>query len=135
MNSDLLKRLLAKGKGAIDELGNIPGRFRAAKLGGDEAAGKAFRTGREGPWGQTAGGKATNMSANLDDGLNAGTAPSTGPLATDIYAQRPFSQAEMLKRKLAMMSPQQQAALIAAMGGGAGLAAGGLGGYMAGNDE
>jgi hypothetical protein len=120
MQGNLLKSLLSKG--------------RAAMLGGDEAmagAGK-FRSGGKGPWGQTAGGARTNMSAGLDDGLNAGTLPSAGPVGMPMQTMRPLNEMDKIKMLLARMTPEQKAALL---GAGGGLAAGGLGGYMAGGEE
>jgi hypothetical protein len=130
MKGELLKRLMSK-------IGGLPAKRRAAMLGGDEVAGQAFKTGRKGPWGQTAGGAQTNVSSGLDDipGAQGVGGPSGGPL-TDPMTMRPFSSAEMLKRKLAQMTPEQRAMLMGGAGGlGAGLGAGGLGGYMMGDDE
>jgi subtilisin family serine protease len=128
MNANLLENLLAK-------LGGIPGKFRAAKLGGDEAmagAKKAFRTGRQaGPDYMSAGGKSTAAPEMSDlTALELGRA-SSGPLG-EAAKIGPFDNIEKLKMMLKNLSPQQKAALLAGTGG---LGAGGLGGYMMGDEE
>lgn len=135
MKSELLKRLLKRGKGVIkagqgkiDDLGRVA---RTAMAGGDEVTGQAFRTGRKGPWGQTAGGQPTNTVGTIDDTLFRGDGPTMGDLSTEVYSMRSMGAMDQLKRKLAMLTPEQKAAL---MGAGGGLAAGGLGGYMMGDE-
>lgn len=135
MKSELLKRLLAKGKGVlqagqskVEDLGRVA---RTAMAGGDEVTGQAFKTGRKGPWGQSAGGGGVNQAGSIDDTVFRGDGPSMGDLSTDVFSMRPMSAMDSLKRKLAMMTPEQKAAL---MGAGGGLAAGGLGGYLMGDE-
>jgi hypothetical protein len=134
MKGELLKRLMAK-LGDIKQAGSA--RKMAKGLGGDETAGAAFKTG-QGIGGRTPGGKPFGgPSSGLDDmpGAQNFAGPSSGPLS-DPITMRPFSNAEMLKRKLAQMTPEQRAMLMGGAGGlGAGLGAGGLGGYMMGDDE
>ena len=129
MDSNLLKALLSKA-------GGIPGKLRAAMLGGDEAmagaagAGK-FKTGGKGYSSMGAGGKyAEPGAASAETGLGMGR-PVGGPLATDVQSIRPMDNMEKLKMMLARMTPEQKAALL---GAGGGLAVGGLGGYMAGGE-
>lgn len=125
MNSDLLKQLLSKGKGMAEKI--MP-KFRSAKAFEDEVTGQAFNTGRKGPWGQTAGGARANFEG---DGNFVGSDGLTGgPIAMDLQKMRPLNEWDMIKRKLAMLTPEQKAALMA---GTAGLGAGGIGGYMAGD--
>jgi hypothetical protein len=125
MDSNLLKNLLSKA-------GGLPGKFRAAMLGGDDVAGKAFRTGNKGAGNVSAGGgrgMPGPMSSKTDLEFSG---PMGGPLATDVQSINPMGMSEKLKRLLANMTPEQKAALMA---GGAGLGAGGLGGYLAGDSE
>jgi hypothetical protein len=136
MKSELLKRLLAKGKGAIkagqSKMEDLGRNARAAMAGGDEVTGQAFRTGRKGhPWGQSPGGASVNQAGTIDDSLFRGDGPLMGDLSTDVFSMRPMGAMDQLKRKLAMMTPEQKAAL---MGAGGGLAAGGLGGYLMGDE-
>ena len=122
MDSSLLTNLLKKA-------GNIPGRFRAARLGGDEAAagaGQAFRTGNKGAANVSAGG-GRGIPGPMDDFAG----PQGGALATDVQSINPLGMSEKLKMLLARMTPEQKAALMA---GGAGLGVGGLGGYLAGDE-
>lgn len=134
MNSDLLKRLMQKA-------GDIPGRFRSAMLGGDEAmagAKKAFRSGGSGPagvdprWGVGPGGKYGKPNATSDaTDLELYRQPG-GALSTDVAQMSPLGGMDKLKMLLARMTPAQRAALLA---GGAGVGAGGLGGYLAGGSD
>jgi hypothetical protein len=128
MNSNLLKNLLSK-------LGDLPGRARAAMAGGDDlmaGAGK-FRTGGDGGQGfiNAGGGAARHANPNTERGIEMYRQPG-GAISTEVQRMVPFDNIEKLKALLARMSPEQKAALMA---GGAGLGAGGLGGYLAGDGE
>jgi hypothetical protein len=121
MKSNLLKNLMAKfgkkGAGSADDVGAAAARSKAAGLGGDDMEagfGNSFRPG------------ATPSAFEPTMGAGAGMGGAMGPA----NSQRPFSEWEILKQKLARMSPEQKAALV---GAGGGLAAGGLGGYIAGD--
>jgi hypothetical protein len=125
LNSDLLKRLMKKfGKGpaaATDDVGGAfanRARANAKTFGGDEgmAGSGAFRPGES---------STSPFSAKMGPGAGTG-----GPLG-DPITMRPLNEWELLKRKLSQLSPEQRAAI---MGAGGGLAAGGLGGYMAGDE-
>ena len=108
----------AGAAGAADDVGAAAARSKAAGLGGDDMEagfGNSFRPGSAPPSG-----------FNPTMGPGAGMGGAMGPA----NSQRPFTEWEILKQKLARMSPEQKAAL---MGAGGGLAAGGLGGYMAGD--
>ena len=128
MNGNLLKTLLAKA-------GGVPSKVRAAMAGGDEAMGgigAKFRSGGKGPYGApgaTAGGQVSQgMPLSEGSALELGR-PAGGPMA--MMGGEP-GMSEKLKMLLARMTPEQKAALL---GAGGGLAAGGLGGYMAGDEE
>jgi hypothetical protein len=133
MKGNLLKTLMAKfgrkgaGKAAAGEADDVGAAFatrarkNAENLGGDEPMagfGHSFKPGQGG-----------EFSPNMGPGAGRG-----GPMGMPFEptTQRPFSDFEMLKKKLANMNPAQRAALLA---GGAGLGAGGLGGYMMGDEE
>jgi hypothetical protein len=127
MKSDLLKNLMkkfgfggAKAEGGMGEAFAARARANAKGFGGDEPAagfGHSFTP-----------GKSTGSTFDPTMGPGAGTGGAVGAA----NQTRAFSDWEILKQKLARMTPEQKAAL---MGAGGGLAAGGLGGYLAGEGE
>lgn len=128
MDANLLKNLLSK-------MGGLPGKARAAMAGGDDVmagAGK-FRTGGDGGQGfvNAGGGAARRPNPNTETAIELGR-PAGGAISTEVQQMRALGLDERLKMLLARMSPEQKAALMA---GGAGLGAGGLGGYLAGDEE
>jgi hypothetical protein len=127
---DLLKNLLKKfgykgaakaeeGAAGMGEAFAQRARQNAADFGGDEgmaAFGHRFTPG-------SSSGSTFEPTMGPGAGMGGGVGPAN--------QMRAFSDWEILKQKLANMTPAQKAALLS---GGGGLAAGGLGGYLMGDD-
>jgi hypothetical protein len=120
---DLLKTLLSKGK-RFAGIGEEAAAARRGAALGDDVAGAPFVSGRV---------PNTPKGAVGPDGMPISDMPGgASDLMPAMSGMRPLNAEERIKMLLARMSPQQKAALLAGSGG---LAAGGLGGYMAGGDE
>jgi hypothetical protein len=134
MGSDLLKRLMSRGRTAMMGGDDVAGIGKAFKTGGTPGAGAmggaGFGGGKSGTFGP-GGAKMGPEVMSGETGLEVAR-PMGGALTMGEGSMRPLDTIERLKMMLQNMSPSQRAALMA---GGAGVGAGGLGGYMAGGDE